>query len=168
MVFVIVFIDFNMDLSTFWKWLISFRRMFSHYYYWEKIQSFLSNQIKTNYLIRLVKITFIYQNASLIVQEISWKLEQVLQGTHSKFLPQSQIGHLMTLTKMLYLHTKLPLSKSFTWTIQFRFARKGLFLKALIEAALCAKNIRCYNINHKFEKGVKLHLKYIPSFNISL
>jgi len=29
-------------------------------------------------------------------------------------------------------------------------------------------DIRCYSINHKFEKGVKLSLKYIPSFNISL
>jgi ribosomal protein S3 len=40
------------------------------------MQFFLSNQIKTNTLIRPVKITSIYQSASLIAQEISWKLEQ--------------------------------------------------------------------------------------------
>ncbi len=84
-VFVISFIDFNIDLNTFWKvlWLIPFYRRFSHYYYWEKIQSFLSNETKTNTLIRPIKITYVYQSASLIVQKIYWKLEQVLQGTHS-------------------------------------------------------------------------------------
>jgi hypothetical protein len=68
---------------------------------------------------------------------------------------------------MLCLHTRLPFSKSFTWTIQFRYARKGLFHKVPIKAALHAKKIRCYNINHKFEKGVKLSMKYNPSFNVS-
>nr|AND50646.1 ribosomal protein S3 [Sphagnum balticum] len=49
---------------------------FSRYYYWKKIQSFLSNQTKTNTSIRPVKIASVYQSASLIAQEISWKLEQ--------------------------------------------------------------------------------------------
>lgn len=42
----------------------------------EKMQLFLSNQTKTNILIRPVKIASVYQSASLIAQEISWKLEQ--------------------------------------------------------------------------------------------
>nr|BDZ75729.1 ribosomal protein S3 [Fissidens protonematicola] len=50
--------------------------LFSRYYYWKKMQFFLSNQTKTNTLIRPVKIASIYQSASLIAQEISWKLEQ--------------------------------------------------------------------------------------------
>jgi hypothetical protein len=37
---------------------------------------FLSNQTKTNTSIKLVKITSIYQSASLIAQKISWKLKQ--------------------------------------------------------------------------------------------
>jgi small subunit ribosomal protein S3 len=37
----------------------------------------LSNQTKINISIRRVKITFVYQSASLIVQEISWKLKQI-------------------------------------------------------------------------------------------
>jgi small subunit ribosomal protein S3 len=48
----------------------------SRYYYWKKMQFFLSNQTKTNTLIRPVKIASVYQSASLIAQEISWKLEQ--------------------------------------------------------------------------------------------
>jgi small subunit ribosomal protein S3 len=50
--------------------------LFSRYYYWKKMQFFLSNQTKTNTLIRPVKIASVYQSASLIAQEISWKLEQ--------------------------------------------------------------------------------------------
>jgi small subunit ribosomal protein S3 len=50
--------------------------LFSRYYYWKKMQLFLSNQTKTNTLIRPVKIASVYQSASLIAQEISWKLEQ--------------------------------------------------------------------------------------------
>ena len=49
--------------------------LFSRYYYWKKMQLFLSNQTKTNTLIRPVKIASVYQSASLIAQEISWKLE---------------------------------------------------------------------------------------------
>lgn len=50
--------------------------LFSRYYYWKKMQLFLSNQTKTNTLIRPIKIASVYQSASLIAQEISWKLEQ--------------------------------------------------------------------------------------------
>lgn len=50
--------------------------LFSRYYYWKKMQFFLSNKTKTNALIRPVKIASVYQSASLIAQEISWKLEQ--------------------------------------------------------------------------------------------
>jgi hypothetical protein len=50
--------------------------LFSRYYYWKKIQFLLSNQTKNNTLIRPVKIASVYQSASLIAQEISWKLEQ--------------------------------------------------------------------------------------------
>nr|YP_009136125.1 ribosomal protein S3 [Bucklandiella orthotrichacea]AKC89376.1 ribosomal protein S3 [Bucklandiella orthotrichacea] len=50
--------------------------LFSRYYYWKKMQFFLSNQTKTNTLIRPVKIASVYQSAFLIAQEISWKLEQ--------------------------------------------------------------------------------------------
>jgi hypothetical protein len=41
-----------------------------------KIQSFLSNQTKINTPIRPIKMAYIYQSASLISQEISWKLGQ--------------------------------------------------------------------------------------------
>ena len=50
--------------------------LFTPYYYWKKMQFFLSNKTKTNTLIRPVKIASVYQSASLIAQEISWKLEQ--------------------------------------------------------------------------------------------
>jgi hypothetical protein len=40
----------------------------------EKIQSFLSNQTKTNTSIRPVKITYVYQSAFLIAQKIFWKI----------------------------------------------------------------------------------------------
>nr|YP_010576526.1 ribosomal protein S3 [Andreaea regularis]UZN44067.1 ribosomal protein S3 [Andreaea regularis] len=50
--------------------------LFSRYYYWKKMQFFLSDQTKTNILIRPVKIASVYQSASPIAQEISWKLEQ--------------------------------------------------------------------------------------------
>jgi ribosomal protein S3 len=49
---------------------------FNCYYYWKKIQSFLSNQTKANTSIRIVKITSIYQSVFLITQEMSWKLKQ--------------------------------------------------------------------------------------------
>nr|AGN74234.1 ribosomal protein S3 [Tetraphis pellucida]AHI16033.1 ribosomal protein S3 [Tetraphis pellucida] len=52
------------------------KALFSRYYYWKKMQFFLSDQTKTNTLIRPVKIASVYQSASLIAQEISWKLEQ--------------------------------------------------------------------------------------------
>nr|QIA59853.1 ribosomal protein S3 [Riccia cavernosa] len=48
----------------------------SRYYYLKKMQSLFSNQTKTNTLIQPVKIASVYQSASLIAQEISWKLEQ--------------------------------------------------------------------------------------------
>nr|AHI16021.1 ribosomal protein S3 [Blasia pusilla]QIA59561.1 ribosomal protein S3 [Blasia pusilla] len=48
----------------------------SRYYYLKKMQSLISNQTKTNTLIQPVKIASVYQSASLIAQEISWKLEQ--------------------------------------------------------------------------------------------
>jgi len=50
--------------------------LFSHYYYWKKIQSFLSNQTKINISIRPVKIVFVYQSASLLAQEIFKKLKK--------------------------------------------------------------------------------------------
>jgi small subunit ribosomal protein S3 len=50
--------------------------LFSRYYYWKKMQLFLSDQTRTNILIRPVKIASVYQSAYLIAQEISWKLEQ--------------------------------------------------------------------------------------------
>jgi len=50
--------------------------LFSCYYYWKHIQSFLSNQTKTNTSIKLIKITSIYQSASPIAQKISWKQKQ--------------------------------------------------------------------------------------------
>nr|YP_009675924.1 ribosomal protein S3 [Ptilidium ciliare]QDE12719.1 ribosomal protein S3 [Ptilidium ciliare]QIA60104.1 ribosomal protein S3 [Ptilidium ciliare var. pulcherrimum] len=48
----------------------------SRYYYLKKMQSLFSNQTKTNTLIQPVKIASVYRSASLIAQEISWKLEQ--------------------------------------------------------------------------------------------
>nr|YP_009047482.1 ribosomal protein S3 [Buxbaumia aphylla]AGN74273.1 ribosomal protein S3 [Buxbaumia aphylla]AHI16023.1 ribosomal protein S3 [Buxbaumia aphylla] len=50
--------------------------LFSRYYYWKKMQVLLSDQTKTNTLIRPVKIASVYQSASLIAQEITCKLEQ--------------------------------------------------------------------------------------------
>jgi hypothetical protein len=50
--------------------------LFNCYYYWKHIQSFLSNQTKTNTSIKLIKITSIYQSASPIAQKISWKQKQ--------------------------------------------------------------------------------------------
>lgn len=50
--------------------------LFSRYYYRKKMQSFLSNQTNTNTSIRPVKIASVYQSASPIAQEISWKPEQ--------------------------------------------------------------------------------------------
>nr|YP_004927675.1 ribosomal protein S3 [Treubia lacunosa]AEH99722.1 ribosomal protein S3 [Treubia lacunosa] len=48
----------------------------SRYYYFKKMQSLFSKKTKTNTLIQPVKIASVYQSASLIAQEISWKLEQ--------------------------------------------------------------------------------------------
>nr|QIA60557.1 ribosomal protein S3 [Odontoschisma grosseverrucosum] len=48
----------------------------SRYYYLKKMQSLFSDQTKTNTLIQPVKIASVYRSASLIAQEISWKLEQ--------------------------------------------------------------------------------------------
>jgi hypothetical protein len=40
--------------------------LFNCYYYWKKIQFFLSNQTKTNTPIRPIKMALVYQNAFLI------------------------------------------------------------------------------------------------------
>nr|YP_009674866.1 ribosomal protein S3 [Metzgeria furcata]QDE12888.1 ribosomal protein S3 [Metzgeria furcata]QIA60809.1 ribosomal protein S3 [Metzgeria leptoneura] len=48
----------------------------SRYYYLKKMQSLFSNRTKTNTSIQPVKIASVYRSASLIAQEISWKLEQ--------------------------------------------------------------------------------------------
>jgi len=45
---------------------------------------------------------------------------EVLQGTHLEYLPQSQVGHPMSSTKMLCLHTRLPFSESFVGIVQFK------------------------------------------------
>nr|QIA60062.1 ribosomal protein S3 [Radula japonica] len=45
-------------------------------YYLKKMQFLFSNQTRTNTLIQPVKIASVYRSASLIAQEISWKLEQ--------------------------------------------------------------------------------------------
>jgi hypothetical protein len=79
---------------------------------------------------------------------------EVLQGTHSKYVPRSQIGHPMNFTKMLCLHTKLPFFKSFIGTIQFRSFRKGLLQKALAKTTLSTTNIKCltpHNIRIKID-----------------
>jgi hypothetical protein len=69
-------LDFNAPLiirDVEWK---KVHFLFSCYYYRKHIQSFLSNQTKTNTSIKLVKITSIYQSAFLIAQKIFWKLKQ--------------------------------------------------------------------------------------------
>ncbi len=73
---------------------------------------------------------------------------EVLQGTHSEYPPQSQIGHPISSTKMLCLHTRLPFFESFARTTQFRSAQKGLLHKAPAEVALRAGNIRCSTLHN--------------------
>nr|YP_010881040.1 ribosomal protein S3 [Apopellia endiviifolia]WIA66173.1 ribosomal protein S3 [Apopellia endiviifolia]WIA66214.1 ribosomal protein S3 [Apopellia endiviifolia] len=53
-----------------------FRKATSRPSYLRKMQSLFSNRTKTNTLIQPVKIAPVYQSASPIAQEISWKLEQ--------------------------------------------------------------------------------------------
>jgi hypothetical protein len=70
------------------------------------------------------------------------KRGEVLQGTHSEYPPQSQIGHPTSLTKMLCLHTRLLFSKNFAGTTQFRSTQKDLLHKALADAEIEVNGIQ--------------------------